>query len=692
MTDLRTRIAAFIRGARDEDFSSLALDLWQWQVTHNPDYRALCGATVPTRVEDIPVVPVRLFRDLALTCFPPDEASVVFRTSGTTGGRGVVRLRDTSLYDLGARAHAEAIVGPLPRGGASLVAQLDDSSLAHMCWDFAPELQPFFHRDRGVDGAGLVAHLNQLTAAGQPAFVPGTAFAFAELVEQVNTPVSLLPGSTVMVTGGFKGRKARVSEQALRDALAALFPGAQLVGEYGMSELSSQLWSRQLGEAFVPPPWLRVLAVDPDTGAPTRTGLLRFVDLASVDTALAIETGDRGEVLEDGRVVLHGRHPGAPVRGCSLTVEEALRPPAPPPPPQLAPRPYGAGPQATDDEARIPRVLAALERLRGQDPGPLSQGLAPASAAVGLKAAIDAVTAEGLRAALATQGSRPPDVTVVVAWGVFTSPIEWVALFAAAGCRVHLKAPSRGPDLCACLAEAFAQQGLPVTASADRTLGEPSAVVAFGSDEGVLDVVAATPNAQHTRFGHRFSVALFSGDPRAVAALARDHALYDTRGCMAPAAIFCLGDPEAFTQDLLAVLPQVEETLPAGAPVPGLGPELRRRRALAAATGQARLAGDWEVHQLPAEHFVPTALPRVCTVVPVADLAEVERILLPWRPWLSSLAADLSGIEDRDLPTLRRLQAAFPRVVAPGKLQEPTFPRLHDGIDMLGAILERGQT
>ena len=127
MTDLRTRIAAFIRGDRSEDFSSLALALWRAQIEANPGYRALCEGFVPTRIEEIPAVPVRLFRDLPLTSFPPEEATVVFRTSGTTGGRGVVRMRDTRLYDLGARAHAEAIVGPLPPCGASLVARLTDS-------------------------------------------------------------------------------------------------------------------------------------------------------------------------------------------------------------------------------------------------------------------------------------------------------------------------------------------------------------------------------------------------------------------------------------------------------------------------------------------------------------------------------------------------------------------------------------
>ena len=51
---------------------------------------------------------------------------------------------------------------------------------------------------------------------------------------------------------------------------------------------------------------------------------MRFVDLANHQTVLAIETLDQGRVLSDGRVELLGRLAGAPVRGCSLTREDAL--------------------------------------------------------------------------------------------------------------------------------------------------------------------------------------------------------------------------------------------------------------------------------------------------------------------------------------------------------------------------------
>ena len=321
---MKQRVLDFIAAAKGWDepaFEALALDLYRWQRAHNPEYDAFCGEAQVSRWAEIPAAPVALFRDLTLTCFPPGEATAVFLTSGTTGSRrGAHRLRDTDATDLGARRHIERCLGSVPRRGVSLVSGEPDSSLGHMCFGFVPDMPRFFSLDGGVDRAGAWAALR---GAREPLFVPGTAFALADLVAE-DPPACPLPvGSVVMVTGGYKGRRLSVPEDQLHARLAALFPGARVVGEYGMTELSSQLWSVPVGGAFLPPPWMRVQAVDPWTGAPARQGLLRFFDLANHQTVLAIETQDLGEVQADGSVLLSGRLGGAEPRGCSLTVEEA---------------------------------------------------------------------------------------------------------------------------------------------------------------------------------------------------------------------------------------------------------------------------------------------------------------------------------------------------------------------------------
>jgi len=227
---LRDDIARFVRG-EGGDFGALALRLFRQQVERNPQYRAIVGASVVRSWEEIPCVPVALWRDLPLVSFPLKESALVFRTSGTTGRRGAVHRLDTELYDLGARRFAEQVVGPIPTAGVSLVPDAEDSSLGHMCRTFSPELVSRFRGRTGVDCAGALSDLQRFSQRTEPVFLPGTALALAELVTRMEAPIPLAAGSIVMVTGGFKGKVAQVSATTLRAELVRLFPGAAVVEE-----------------------------------------------------------------------------------------------------------------------------------------------------------------------------------------------------------------------------------------------------------------------------------------------------------------------------------------------------------------------------------------------------------------------------------------------------------------------------
>ncbi len=165
--------------------------------------------------------------------------------------------------------------------------------------------------------------------------VLGTSFAFVHLVDSVGQDSFHLPRrSRVMQTGGYKGRSREVPPDVLRGDLARVF-GLDLrsiVGEYGMTELSSQFYERTLYEADAPlglyaePPWARVLPVDPDTLAPVSegaVGIAKIIDLANVDSAVAVLTQDQVRRVGDGFELL-GRAPGATPRGCSIAIDELL--------------------------------------------------------------------------------------------------------------------------------------------------------------------------------------------------------------------------------------------------------------------------------------------------------------------------------------------------------------------------------
>jgi hypothetical protein len=184
---------------------------------------------------------------------------------------------------------------------------------------------------------------------GEGVLLLATSFALVWLLDVLAGQRLPLPdGSVVMLTGGFKGRARSVDERDLGAALSAALavPGERLVGEYGMTELSSQLYDSGLHQGgdgqsvFAEPPWLRVTPVDPITFRPVlegEVGLARFTDLANVDSALNVLTRDRVRRVPGG-IVLCGRAPGARLRGCSLAVELLAAWAEGPPPGEAGPR------------------------------------------------------------------------------------------------------------------------------------------------------------------------------------------------------------------------------------------------------------------------------------------------------------------------------------------------------------------
>ncbi len=237
----------------------------------------------------------------------------------------------------------------------ALAPLLDDpptSSLGHMMALFMVDFErrgPFAVRtperwlidDRGLNLLGLEQAAARASERGHRLLVLATSFALVDLLDRLEGRTLPLPdGTVVMQTGGFKGKSREIEATELRTALARTFgiSEAQIVGEYGMTELTSQLYEatvpgsalererRGAAGVYAEPPWLRVIPVDPTSLEPVpngEVGIARIVDLGNVDSAVAIQTQDRVRRVEGG-IVLLGRASGAPARGCSLAIEEFL--------------------------------------------------------------------------------------------------------------------------------------------------------------------------------------------------------------------------------------------------------------------------------------------------------------------------------------------------------------------------------
>lgn len=322
-------------------------DVARWQAEHNPPFGRLAAARnarFDAGPDGWPALPTDVFRHTRVATFPSEADVRVFQTSGTTSGaRGAHPFSDLSLYDVAAKAAAalHLFPGDGPPSLVMLVAPPDealDSSLSYMLGRFVE----WFAEDVTwalASGAPDPARIEAAIAGarGRPVAVLGTSFALAALDEALDhgRKFPLGPRGLVMQTGGFKGRRRELAPDEMRTQLARRFeiePSA-IVAEYGMTELSSQLYaprgSIEAGlEAYVVPGWVRAQPVDPVTLAPVpdgEEGILRLDDAANVGSVVSIQTADRARRLPDGRIVLYGRLPGATPRGCSLAIEEVMR-------------------------------------------------------------------------------------------------------------------------------------------------------------------------------------------------------------------------------------------------------------------------------------------------------------------------------------------------------------------------------
>lgn len=351
---VRALVAAFEQGkSMPEPFDALASDLARFQSRYVPGYAHLCGARgiAPeqiVRAAEAPAVPTDAFKVASVFAFDPTEARVTFRTSGTTlGARGVHAFRDLGTYDASALAFAR---GTLVRGLASPLPVLvlgpspdeaPDSSLTHMCALLVRALDPgrptarsFFVRRGVLDTDGLRTAVEELVPT-RPALLLATSFALVHLLDALGDRVLPLPAETrVMQTGGFKGRSREVAPEELRREVARAFdlPERSVVGEYGMTELSSQFWEARLVDpratpgVYAEPPWARVVPVDPESLEPVAdgtTGVARIEDLANVDSAFAVLAPDHVRRVRGGFELL-GRAARAPPRGCSIGLDEML--------------------------------------------------------------------------------------------------------------------------------------------------------------------------------------------------------------------------------------------------------------------------------------------------------------------------------------------------------------------------------
>ncbi len=345
---------------------------------------------------------------------------------------------------------------------------------------------------------------------------------------------------------------------------------------------------------------------------------------------------------------------------------------------------------------------AMLERLAGLDPCAWGGGAQPPRNAprvpqlsaegtrAAWRAACDAFHAEDF--ARGVPGAAPRRVLIIASANVFTAPLEWMLHLAARGVAVRVK-PARGQlDIVTALAATLDPTGRRIEVSPwsggedleaeALAMRDVDGVIAFGGATSLDAIGARVPSGVcYLPFGPRFGVAMLEAPVASHAgAVAWDHVLHDGRGCMSPAAVFVEDpDPAPFCEALAALAARV----PAGPLTPAEARARRERIASARVHGRAWEAGDGVVLVVPPRRFTPVALPRTVVLHPVSGPDEVCAALAPHASHLGTVAAT-----GRYVP-VAEASGATVRVCAPGEMQRPPTCRLHDGVDVLGALWRR---
>ena len=307
-------------------FNELALEVYRYQYAHVSVYRDFCNHLnhqAPTCWEEIPFIPIELFKSHKIMDETKVNEDIVFKSSGTTGmTRSAHYVADLSVYERSFRStfnyffgqpENKVIMGLLP----NYVAQ-GSSSLVYMVNDLITRSR---HEESGFyleNYDALTEAINRSRKLGLEVLLFGVSYALLDLAEkQVD-----LSGVTLVETGGMKGRRKEIIKEELHRILVKGLNVEHITSEYGMTELLSQAYSLKNGH-FQSPPWMKIAIRDPEDPFTWvnegRNGGISVIDLANLHSCSFVHTQDLGKQEKDFFQIL-GRFDHSDIRGCNLLV------------------------------------------------------------------------------------------------------------------------------------------------------------------------------------------------------------------------------------------------------------------------------------------------------------------------------------------------------------------------------------
>lgn len=308
----------------DEDFFSCCLEVFKYQRKNNEVYRNFIEHLPSFKeenirsVSDFPFLPIQFFKTQKVVS-KQAENYTVFQSSGTTSENTSKHfVSDIKLYEKSflicfehfyGNIEGTCIIGLLPS-----YLERKNSSLIYM----AQKLIELSKHNK----SGFYLHpekelVNYLHESNDKKILFGVTFALLDFAEQ---NVSL-KNTTIIETGGMKGRGEELTRMALHEKLQDSFH-CDINSEYGMTELLSQAYNKN-GLTFTAPNWMKVLVRDTNDPFDIKTqgkGAINIIDLANIHSCAFIATDDIGQVHANKTFEVSGRLDNSDLRGCNLLV------------------------------------------------------------------------------------------------------------------------------------------------------------------------------------------------------------------------------------------------------------------------------------------------------------------------------------------------------------------------------------
>jgi phenylacetate-coenzyme A ligase PaaK-like adenylate-forming protein len=314
---------------KEDDFKTCALQVFKHQFENNAVYRSFCDLLYihPSDVKElneIPFLPIQFFKSHQILS-SKESVQEIFTSSGTTGSVTSKHLvTDISWYEKSYLKGFEYFYGNiedytvlallpnyLEREGSSLIYMVDN-----LIKKSKKSASGFYLNDLGK----LSSELTHLNKKNHKTLLIGVTYALLDLIEQQEFQLN---NTIIMETGGMKGRRKELIRDQLHEILCKGFGVREIHSEYGMTELSSQGYSKGNG-IFDCPPWMKILTRDTEDALTilenSKTGGLNVIDLANYNSCSFIATQDLGKVNPNGNFEVLGRFDHSDIRGCNLMV------------------------------------------------------------------------------------------------------------------------------------------------------------------------------------------------------------------------------------------------------------------------------------------------------------------------------------------------------------------------------------